>query len=76
MKGYKWIRADNPSDSKKGVVGICYKEFLAVCPVEVKNLNECLIFEVFIKSKRGYVVSLYTWPSQTQDEFDIFFDKL
>ena len=25
MKGYKLIRADNPSDSKKGGVGIYYK---------------------------------------------------
>ena len=71
-KGYKLIRADNPSDSKKGVVGIHYKQFLAVRPVEVKNLNECVIFEVSIKKKRGYVVSLYRSPSQTQDEFDIF----
>ena len=30
MKGYKLIRAGNPSDSKKGGVGIYYKEFLAV----------------------------------------------
>ena len=72
MKGYKLIRADNPSDSKKADVGICYKEFLAVRPVEVKNLNECVIFEVSIKKKRGYVVSLYRSPSQTQDEFGIF----
>ena len=71
MKGWKLIRADNPSDNKKGGVGIYYK-FLAVGPVEVKILNECLIFEVFIKNKRGYVVSLYRSPSQTQDEFDIF----
>ena len=40
MKGYKLIRADNPTDSKKGGVGIYYKELLAVCPIEVKNLNE------------------------------------
>ena len=46
MKGYKLTRADNPSDSKKDDVGIYYKEFLAVRPVEVENLNECLIFEV------------------------------
>ena len=65
MKGYKLIRADNPSESKKGGVGICYKEFLAVRPVKVKNLNECVIFEVSIKNKRGYVVSLYRSPSQT-----------
>ena len=75
MKGYKLIRADNPSDSKKGDVGIYYKEFLAVCRVEVKNLNECLIFQVSIKNKRGCVVSLYRSPSRTQDEFDIFLDK-
>ena len=52
MKGYKLIRADNPRDNKKGGVGIYYKEFLPVRPVEVKNLNECIIFEVFIKKKR------------------------
>ena len=57
-------------------MGIYYKEVLAVLPVEVKNLNECLIFEVSIKNKRGYVVSLYRSPSQTQDEFDIFLINL
>ena len=46
MKDNKLIRPEDPSDSKKGDMGICYKEFLAVRPVEVKNLNECLIFEV------------------------------
>ena len=71
MKGYKLIRADNPSDSKKGGMGIYYKEVLAVRPVDVKNLNECLIFAVSIEN-RGYVVSLYRSPSQTQDECDIF----
>ena len=79
MKEYKLIRADNPSGSKKGGVAIYYKEFLAVRPVEVKSLNECVIFEVSIKNKRGYVVSLYRSPSQTQDEFDNFltsFEKL
>ena len=72
MKGYKLTRANNPSESKKGGVGIYYKRFLAVCPVEVKNLNECLVFEVSIKNKRRYVVSLYRSPSQTQDKIDIF----
>ena len=41
MKGYKLVKADNSSESKKGDVGIYQKEFLAVRPVEVKNLNEC-----------------------------------
>ena len=52
MKGYKLVRACIPSDSEKG------KEFLAVRSVEVKNLNERVIFEVPIKNKKGYVVSL------------------
>ena len=58
MKGYKLIRTDNPSDGKKGSVGIYYKEFLAVGSVEVRNLNECVIFQVFIKNKRGYAVPI------------------
>ena len=50
-KAYKLIRADNPSHSKKSSVGIYYKEVLAVCSVEVKSLNECIMFEVYIKKK-------------------------
>ena len=76
MKEYKLVKADNPSESKKGGVGIYQKEFLAFRPVEVKNLNEYLTFEMSIKNKRGYVVSLHKSPSQTKDEFDVFFDKL
>ena len=34
------IRAGNPSDSKTGSVDIYYKEFFAVRPFEVENLNE------------------------------------
>ena len=37
------MRADNPNDSKKGGVGICYNEFLAARSVEVKYLNACII---------------------------------
>ena len=76
IEGYKLIRADNYSDSKNGSASIHYKEFLAVRSVEVKNLNECVIFEVYIKNKKGCLVSLYRSPSQTRDEFDIFLYKL
>ena len=58
---------------------IYYKEFFAVCPVDVESLNECAIFEVSIKNKRRCVISLYRSSSQTQDEFDfllINFEKL
>ena len=39
-------------------------------------LKECLILEVSINNKRGYVVSLYRSPSQTPDEFDSFITNL
>ena len=58
MKRYKLIRADNPSDSKNGGVGIYYKQFLAVRSVGVKYLNEYVIFVESIKNKRGYVCGL------------------
>ena len=58
MKWYKLIRADSPSNSKKSSVGIYYKEFLAVRSVEIKNLNECVVFEVSIENKRGCLDSL------------------
>ena len=48
---------------KKDGVGIYYKNFLANCPAEVKNLNECVIFEVSTKNKRGHVVPLCRSPS-------------
>ena len=48
MKGYKLVRTENSSDSKKCGVGMYYKEFLVVRPFEVKNPNECVLFEVFI----------------------------
>ena len=35
-------------------------------------LKECLIPEVSINNKRGYVLSLYRSPSQTSEEFDSF----
>ena len=76
VKGYKLTKVDNPSNSKKGVVGIYYKEFLAVYSVKVKNMCECIIFEVSIKNKRGYVVSLYRLPSQTFRHFLINFEQL
>ena len=39
-------------------------------------LNKCLILEVSINNKRGYVVSLYGSPSQMSDEFDSFITNL
>ena len=48
-------------------------EFLAKCQVELNNCNECIVFEVCIRNKKGCIILLYRSPSQTHDEFDNFF---
>ena len=56
----------------RGGVSIYLKEHLAVRPVSPLNLNECLVLEVNVQNKKGYVISLYRSPSQSMDEFDQF----
>ena len=43
----------------------CLKESFTVRPVACPYLKECLLLEVFIQSKKVYLVSLYRSPSQT-----------
>ena len=71
--GYKLVRADNLRNNKTGGVGIYFKETLAIRPVPTNSLKECLLLEVFIGNKKGFVLSLYRSPSQSQEEFYDFF---
>ena len=48
------------------------KEYLAVRPVSPLNLHECLVLEINIQNKKGYIIYLYRSPSQSKDEFDQF----
>ena len=61
IKGYKLIRADHPNNIKR--VGVCtYVRMFVSLPVRVvpnHHLSECLILEVNLKNKKGYLVSLY-----------------
>ena len=51
---------------------IYYRESLAVQLVETNYLSECLLCEVSINNKKGYVAVLYRSPSQNSLEFDNF----
>ena len=55
---------------------VYFKEFLPVRCLSNSYLKECLILEVSINNKRGYVALLYRSPSQTSDEFDSFITNL
>ena len=62
----------SPNNNKRGGVGIYFKQFLATRQVELSNLNEYIIFEDCIQTKKECIVSLYRSPSQIRDEFDNF----
>ena len=55
LDGYNLIRSDHPSNTKKGGVCIYYKESLAVHLVDTTSLPECLVCEITIQNKKGYV---------------------
>ena len=76
LSGYKLVRAGNLSNNKRGGVGIYFKETLAIRPVPTNSLKECLLLEVFIGNKKGFVLSLYRSQSQSQEEFYEFLFSL
>ena len=72
---YNLIRADHPSNNKRGEVCICYRESLAVQLVKTNYLSECLLCEASINKKKCYVTVFYRSPSQNSLEFDNFILK-
>ena len=76
LSGYKLVRADNLSNNKRGGVGIYFKETLAIRPAPTNSLKECLLLEVFIGNKKGFVLSLYRSLSQSREEFYDFLFSL
>ena len=52
INGYNLIRADHPSNNKRGGVCIYYRESLAVQLVKTNYLNECLLCEVSFNNKK------------------------
>ena len=76
IKGYKFVRADNPNKIKRAGICAYFRESLPVRVVPNHHLSECLILEVDLKNKKGYLVSLYRSPNQNPDEFKLFLTNL
>ena len=76
LQGYNLIRADHLDDVKRGGVCVYVKDSLATRVCVITKLNECIVIELNINSKKGYIISLYRSPSQTNDEFDEFLINL
>lgn len=75
LKGYKFIRADNPSNTKRGGVCIYHKEYLPIKILNISQLLECLVCEFKYKDEKCFIVTLYRSPSQTDHEFETFMLK-
>ena len=48
LNGYQLVRAHNPNNNKSDGFSIYFKEFLAPRQVELNDLNECILFKVWI----------------------------
>ena len=70
------VRANHPNNIKRGGVCAYVRESLPVRVVLNHHLSECLILEVNLKNKKGYLVSLYRSPNQNPDEFELFLTNL
>ena len=79
IKGCSLVKADHPSNTKRGGVCIYYKESLGVCIINIPNLTESILCQVTINNKTGHVLVVYCSLSQSLDDFESFlssFDQL
>ena len=75
ISGYKLIRSDHPSNTKRGGVCLYYKNYLPLRVLNISYLKECLNFELKIGDKSCNFTALYRSPCQSQDDFETFSDN-
>ena len=74
ISGYNLIRFDHPPNNTRWCLDLSKKLFLRV--LSIQYLQECIDFELNIGGKVCNFIFLCRYPSQTQDEFEKFIDKL
>ena len=72
LNGYKLVRAEKPSDLKRGGICMYFKEKLPIKVLIITNLHECLVCELSLNGRWSYIVSLYRSPRQPSNEYDHF----
>ena len=74
--GYTLIRADHPSNTKRGGACLYYRNSLAFRLLNIQYLEECINFEISFAGKVCNFISLYRSPNQSHDIFETFVDNL
>ena len=73
IAGYSLLRADHPSNTKKGGFCIYYKDFLPLIKKDdITDLKECLVMEIIVDGKKCFFTCLYRSPSQNYNQFSDF----
>ena len=72
LPGFDLIRADHPSNTKRGAVCIYYRNCLPLKLLNISYLNECITFVIKLGDKICNFVSLYRSPNQSEDDFKNF----
>ena len=75
IPGYDLIRADHPSNQKRGGVCISYKDFPTIKVNNISCLKECLNFSLSVYGKQCNIILIYCSTSQSSEEFDKIFSN-
>ena len=78
LPGFNLIRANHPSNTKRGGVSICYRNSL---PLKLINIlynlcDKCTTFVIKLGDKKYNIVSLYRSPNEFENDFENFCDNL
>ena len=72
LPGFDLIRANHPSNTKRGGVCIYYRNCLPLKLINVCYFNECITLVIKLGDKICNFVSLYRSPNQSEDDFENF----
>ena len=72
IPGYELIRADHPSNRKRGGICIYHIDFLPIKVNNISCLKESLNFSLSVYGKQCNITLIYRSPSQSSEEFDKF----
>ena len=76
IQAYTLIRADHPSNVKRGGACVYFKNYFPLKLLNINYLQECITFELSIKRKLCIITALYKSPSQSHSEFTNFTTSL
>ena len=74
--GYTLIRANHPSNTKRGGACLYYRNSPAFRLLKIQYLEECINFEISFAGKVCSFTSSYRSPNQSHDIFETFVDNL